>query len=59
MAYIILVLFLLPFLQVGPFDNWLSFLAWAFLIVIPLIVCILIFIFDADAHENNNSSKKN
>ena len=55
MAYIILVPLLLPFLQAGPFDNWLSFLAWAFLIVIPLIVCILIFIFNP--HEGNDSKK--
>ena len=36
--FIFFVLFVFPFLQAGPLDNWASFLAWAIFIIIPLIV---------------------
>lgn len=38
--FIFFVLFVFPFLQAGPLDNWASFLAWAIFIVIPLIVLV-------------------
>ena len=58
MTFIVLfLLFVFPFLQAGPFDNWASFLAWAIFIIIPLIVTVLVFI--TDMHENDNDSKKN
>ena len=34
--FIFFVLFVFPFLQAGPLDNWASFLAWAIFIIIPL-----------------------
>lgn len=51
------VLFVFPFLQAGPLDNWASFLAWAIFIVIPLIVTVLLCI--TSTHEDNTNSKKN
>ena len=39
--FIFFVLFVFPFLQAGPLDNWASFLAWAIFIIIPLIVTAL------------------
>ena len=55
--FIFFVLFVFPFLQAGPLDNWASFLAWAIFIIIPLIVSVLVFI--TTMHENDNDSKKN
>lgn len=55
--FIFFVLFVFPFLQAGPLDNWASFLAWAIFIIIPLIVTVLVFI--TTMHENDNDSKKN
>ena len=55
--FIFFVLFVFPFLQAGPLDNWASFLAWAIFIVIPLIVAVLLCI--SSTHENDNDSKKN
>lgn len=55
--FIFFVLFVLPFLQAGPLDNWASFLAWAICIIIPLIVAILLCI--SSTHENDNDSKQN
>lgn len=55
--FIFFVLFVVPFLQAGPLDNWASFLAWAIFIIIPLIVSILACI--TTMHENDNDSKKN
>lgn len=40
--FIFFVLFVFPFLQAGPLDNWASFLAWAIFIIIPLIVTVLL-----------------
>lgn len=58
MTFIVLfLLFVFPFLQAGPFDNWASFLAWAIFIIIPLIVTVLLCI--TTAHEDDNDSKKN
>ena len=54
---IFFVLFVFPFLQAGPLDNWASFLAWAIFIIIPLIVTVLLSI--TTAHEDDNDSKKN
>ena len=54
MAFIIFfLLFVLPFLQAGPLDNWASFLAWAIFIVIPLIVCVLLWVTHDDNDEQN------
>lgn len=55
--FIFFVLFVFPFLQAGPLDNWVSFLAWAIFIVIPLIVGVLLCI--TVTHEDNNDSKQN
>ena len=55
--FIFFVLFVFPFLQAGPLDNWASFLAWAIFIIIPLIVTVLLCI--TTAHENDNDNKKN
>ena len=55
--FIFFVLFVFPFLQAGPLDNWASFLAWAIFIIIPLIVTVLLCI--SSTHENDNDSKKN
>ena len=55
--FIFFVLFVFPFLQTGPLDNWASFLAWAIFIVIPLIVGVLLCI--TVTHEDNNDSKQN
>ncbi len=55
--FIFFVLFVFPFLQAGPLDNWASFLAWALFIVIPLIVTVLLCI--TSTHEDNTNSKKN
>ena len=55
--FIFFVLFMFPFLQAGPLDNWASFLAWAIFIIIPLIVTVLLCI--TTAHEDDNNSKKN
>ena len=55
--FIFFVLFVFPFLQAGPLDNWASFLAWAIFIIIPLIVTVLLCI--TTAHEDDNDSKKN
>ena len=55
--FTLFLLFVFPFLQAGPLDNWVSFLAWAIFIVIPLIVGVLLCI--TVAHENNNDSKQN
>ena len=55
--FIFFLLFVFPFLQAGPLDNWASFLAWAIFIIIPLIVTVLVFI--TVMHENDNDSKKN
>ena len=54
--FIFFVLFVFPFLQAGPLDNWTSFLAWAIFIIIPLIVTVLLCI--SSTHENDNDSKK-
>ena len=54
--FIFFVLFVFPFLQAGPLDNWASFLAWA-IFIIPLIVTVLLCI--SSTHENDNDSKKN
>ena len=54
--FIFFVLFVFPFLQAGPLDNWVSFLAWAIFINIPLIVTVLVCI--TTMHENDNDSKK-
>lgn len=54
--FIFFVLFVFPFLQAGPLDNWASFLAWA-IFIIPLIVTVLLCI--TVTHENDNDSKKN
>lgn len=40
--FTLFLLFVFPFLQAGPLDNWVSFLAWAIFIVIPLIVGVLL-----------------
>ena len=53
--FIFFVLFVFPFLQAGPLDNWVSFLAWAIFIIIPLIVTVLVFI--TTMHENDDSKK--
>lgn len=55
--FIFFVLFVFPFLQAGPLDNWVSFLAWAIFIVIPPIVGVLLCI--TVTHEDNNDSKQN
>ena len=55
--FIFFVLFVFPFLQAGPLDNWASFLAWAIFIIIPLTVTVLLCI--TTAHEDDNDSKKN
>lgn len=55
--FIFFVLFVFPFLQAGPLDNWDSFLAWAIFIIIPLIVGVLLCI--TVTREDNNDSKKN
>lgn len=55
--FIFFVLFVFPFLQAGPLDNWASFLAWAIFIIIPLIVGVLLCI--TVTREDNNDSKKN
>lgn len=55
--FISFVLFVFPFLQAGPLDNWASFLAWAIFIIIPLIVSVLLCI--TTAREDDNDSKKN
>ena len=55
--FIFFVLFVFPFLQAAPLDNWASFLAWAIFIIIPLIVTALLCI--TVTHENDNDSKKN
>lgn len=55
--FTLFLLFVFPFLQAGPFDNWVSFLTWMVFIVIPLIVCVLLCI--TVTHEDNNDSKKN
>ncbi len=53
MAFIIFfLLFVLPFLQAGPFDNCVSFFAWAVFIIIPLIVCVLLCI--TVTHDDND-----
>ena len=58
MAFIIFfLLFVLPFLQAGPLDNWASFLAWAIFIVIPLIACVLLCI--TVTHEDDDSNEQN
>ncbi len=54
--FIFFVLFVFPFLQAGPLDNWVSFLAWAIFIIIPLTVTVLLCI--TTAHEDDNDSKK-
>lgn len=54
--FTLFLLFVFPFLQAGPLDNWASFLAWA-IFIIPLIVCVLLCI--TSTHEDNNDSKKN
>ena len=48
--FTLFLLFVFPFLQAGPLDNWVSFLAWAIFIV---ILCITV------THEDNNDSKQN
>ena len=55
--FTLFLLFVFPFLQAGPLDNWVSFLTWMVFIVIPLIVCVLLCI--TVTHEDNNDSKKN
>ena len=55
--FIFFVLFVFPFLQAGPLDNWASFLAWAIFIIIPLIVTVLLCI--TVTREDNTNSKKN
>ena len=55
--FIFFVLFVFPFLQAGPLDNWASFLARAIFIIIPLIVTVLHCI--TTAHEDDNDRKKN
>ena len=55
--FIFFVLFVFPFLQAGPLDNWVSFLTWMVFIVIPLIVGVLLCI--TVAREDNTNSKKN
>lgn len=55
--FIFFVLFVFPFLQAGPLDNWASFLAWAIFIIIPLIVGVLLCI--TVTREDNTNSKKN
>lgn len=58
MTFIVLfLLFVFPFLQAGPFDNWASFLAWAIFIIMPLIVGVLLCI--TVTREDNTNSKKN
>ena len=52
--FIFFVLFVFPFLQAGPLDNWASFLAWAIFIIIPLIVTVLLCI--SSTHENDIES---
>ena len=49
--FIFFVLFVFPFLQAGPLDNWASFLAWAIFITVLLSI--------TTAHEDDNDSKKN
>ena len=55
--FTLFLLFVFPFLQAGPLDNWVSFLAWAIFIIIPLIVTVLLCI--STAHEDDKDSKKN
>ena len=55
--FTLFLLFVFPFLQAGPLDNWVSFLAWAIFIVIPRIVSGLLCI--TTAREDDNDSKKN
>lgn len=55
--FTLFLLFVFPFLQAGPLDNWASFLTWAIFIVIPLIVTVLLCI--SSTRENDNDSKKN
>ena len=55
--FTLFLLFVFPFLQAGPLDNWVSFLAWAIFIIIPLIVTVLLCI--SSTHENDSDSKKN
>ena len=55
--FTLFLLFVFPFLQAGPLDNWVSFLAWAIFIIIPLIVPVLLCI--SSTHENDNDSEKN
>ena len=55
--FTLFLLFVFPFLQAGPLDNWVSFLAWAIVIIIPLIVTVLLCI--SSTHENDNDSEKN
>lgn len=55
--FTLFLLFVFPFLQAGSLDNWVSFLAWAIFIVIPLIVGVLLCI--TVTHEDNNDSKQN
>ena len=58
MTFIVLfLLFVFPFLQAGPLDNWASFLVWALFIIIPLIVGVLLCI--TVTREDNTNSKKN
>lgn len=57
MFFTLFLLFVFPFLQAGPLDNWVSFLAWAIFIIIPLIVCVLLCI--TVAREDDNDSEKN
>ena len=55
--FTLFLLFVFPFLQAGPLDNWVSFLAWAIFIIIPLIVGVLLCI--TVTREDNTNSKKN
>ena len=55
--FIFFVLFVFPFLQAGPLDNWASFLAWAIFIIIPLSVTVLLCV--SSKREDDKDCKKN
>ena len=59
--FIFFVLFVFPFLQAGPLDNWASFLAWVIFIIIPLIVTVVFLVLSvisAKAYMNQQRANK-